>query len=141
MNKTFKIITGIAFVLSCALFSASFVSAQTTTPAACLGAAVAVRESSLDAGMTIYTQALNAAYAARATALETAYAQTDGNKSVHTSIKSAWAVFAASMKDSRNTWRFARNAAWTTFSSSTKSCKALQSISDQDHSIQEVSGN
>jgi len=141
MNKTFKIVTGLAFLASCALFATSLVFAQNNTPSQCLGAIVAVRESALDSAMTTYTEAVSNAYAARATALAAAYAQTTSNKAIHNSVKSAWSTFTQSMKDARTTWRSARNGAWSAFGASAKSCKATQSISDADHSIQEASGN
>ena len=144
MNKPFKYTLGvIMMVASIALISfGGLVFAQSSvTPATCLGPLVAAREVSLDNAMATYSQSLDAAYTARATALAAANTQTGGNKAIHTSVKSSWSAFTASLKAARNSWRSARNSAWSTFNTSAKSCRATQSLSDADHSIQESSGN
>ena len=111
-----------------------------TTKIQCVGAAVATREASIDSAMTSFTASSNSAYSARATALQQAYTQTTA-VSVRASVKSAWMVFASSIKTARKAWQTLRTQAWTTFRAQAKVCKAPVGVSDSADASLEASGN
>lgn len=142
MNKSFfnHSLSIIIILAGIALFgSLAFAQSSTNSSTGCVGGAVAVRETSLDAAMSADTQAISNAYTARASALALAYAQTD-DASVKDSVKSAWSDFRSAMKSARVAWRSARNSAWSAFRVSVRACHAPVSISDSSNSISELSG-
>ena len=95
--------------------------AAMTVNIACVAAAVAAREASLDTAVGTYTTDINSAYSARATALASAYAQTDKD-GIRKAVKTAWQTFAAALKLDGKNWKKAQRDTWTQFKMAIKSC-------------------
>ena len=104
---------------------------------ACVGAAVNMREQTLDSAMMTFTQGANGAYSARAAALQQAYMQTGGNSAIRTAVKAAWTTFTTSMRTARKAWQSARTSAWEKFRTDAKACKAPATISDSANATSE----
>ena len=106
-----------------------------TTPAsqpvdiACVGAAVAARETALITASAAETQTVAGAYTTRASALQAAYSATDA-KVVRGQVKAAWDTFGTTVKGAKKTWQTGRENAWKTFRAAAKVCKGGESISD-----------
>lgn len=111
-----------------------------TTKIACVGAAVAAREATLDTAMTTFNGAQNAAYAARAAALQQAYTQTT-LAAVKTAVKAAWSAFRTTMSTARHGWQTARVGAWAAYRTTAVACKAPAGTGDGSNSSSEASGN
>jgi len=110
------------------------------TTVACVAAAVAAREQTLDAGVATYTQSINTAYTTRASALASAYAQTGGSDVIRKAVNTAWQSFRAAIQLGRKTWVTAHESAWTTFRTAAKACGAsATTLSDtNDESLDSV---
>lgn len=140
-----KILGASGIIMSLALVLPAFVQATgvpTTQPIskiACVGVAVATRESALGVAVSTHAQAVQAAYTARATALAAAYGQTT-TAGVKTAVKAAWSVFNSSVKTANTAWRAARNSTWSVFRTAAKACKASIGVSDSANSDSEISG-
>lgn len=111
-----------------------------TTAVACVGSAVATRESALGAGFGAYSSVVSGAYGARATALAQAYTATS-TTAVRAGIKAAWTAFNTSVRTARKTWTTTREGAWTAFRTAAKACKAPSSVNDSANASSEVAGN
>ena len=96
---------------------------------ACVGAAVAARETSLSSAAATQNQAVATAYAARAAALNTAYAGTDA-QAVKESVKKAWEDFSKATKGAKQTWQRSKENSWKTFKDAVKACKGAEAITD-----------
>lgn len=107
---------------------------------ACVGAAVAIRESALVSAMTAYTSGMNTAHATRATALASAYSQTTA-AGVRTAVKAAWSAFNTSVKNARRAWQKAKNDAWKAYRTSAVACKPFEGLGDGSNSGSEMNGN
>lgn len=110
------------------------------TKIACVGAAVNARETALDAAIATHSAAVTAAYTARATALSAAYSHTTVGE-VRAAVKAAWNAFGSAIRNAQKAWKTARNAAWATFRTSVRACKAPGSIGDGEKVGLEASGN
>jgi hypothetical protein len=111
-----------------------------TSTIVCVGAAVSVREQSIDTAEAALTSVLNSAYSNRAGALASAYALTTGGDAVGVAVRAAWQGFASSTKSAQNAWKRRRTAAWQTFMTSAQACKAPPSILDTNDSSLETLG-
>jgi len=107
---------------------------------ACIGAAVATREATLDAAVAIHMTAIQNAYTARAAALSAAYAGT-ADATATAAIKAAWSTFNASIKAAANTWKTSQLAAWKTFKTAAAACKTPISVTDTANATSEMSGS
>ena len=112
-------------------------STKTVVDPACVGAAVAARETALGAGITTYNTDIGSAYSSRASALASAYALTD-KTSIMAAVKTAWAQFGAGLKLSHRNWVTVRTNAWTAFRTAARACGATSAaISDSQNSYTE----
>ncbi len=136
-------VLGLSLVVAGTAFAETSTTSSTVTMTApinkiaCVGAAVAVRETSLDAAMTSFTQSLSSAYTARASALAAAYSASSTD-AVKVGVKAAWTSFETSVKSARKTWSGARLTAWAMFRTAAKECKAPTSMSDTSSASMEV---
>ena len=107
---------------------------------ACIAAAVAAREGSLDTAVAGKMTAINAAYGARAGALATAYASSDP-ATVKAGEKAAWNAFAASVGAAQKTWKAAQESAWTQFRAALKACGVgASAVSDSVNASLDTTG-
>ncbi len=106
---------------------------------ACVGTAVTTREAALGAAVAVHAQAVAAAYSTRATELSGAYSNTMV-KTLKPGIKVSWADFNKSVKSASEKWKTSKNAAWATFRTAVKACKATSEMTDASNSASEVSG-
>jgi hypothetical protein len=88
----------------------------------CIGAAVAARETSIDADVSTYTGSVTSAYTTRASSLAAAYALTTGNDAIRNAVKAAWMAFQNSMQTARMAWRKSQMVAWSTFATAVRAC-------------------
>ncbi|OGG49687.1 hypothetical protein A2763_03335 [Candidatus Kaiserbacteria bacterium RIFCSPHIGHO2_01_FULL_54_36] len=97
---------------------------------ACVAAAVAAREASLQAGISTNMQDVTAAYTTRASALASAYTQT-GNDAIRKAVKSAWNSFNGAMRLAHKSWQKTQQSAWSGFKTALKACGSnASSIAD-----------
>ncbi len=107
---------------------------------ACVGAAVANRESALSLAIGSYAQAISSAYGTRSAALQTAYSAASVSQ-VRDGVKSAWTTFKSALKNATKNWRTARTSAWSTFKTAAKACKAPSSVNDSGNASSESGGS
>lgn len=112
----------------------------TTAKIACVGAAVATRETAIDAAVNTHGQAVNTAYTTRATALGQAYHLTT-IKAVNTAVRAAWSAFNSTLRTARRAWQASRDSAWKQFRTSAAACKAPLGVGDHANASLEASGN
>lgn len=105
---------------------------------ACIGTAVATRETALGSAVSSMNTSVENAYSARASALAAAYAQTD-TAEVRTDVRAAWDAFKKDVRAARSAWKAAQKSAWNTYRDSTKSCKSAKDLGDAKSMSQEVS--
>ena len=111
----------------------------TKTKIACVMTAVDAREQSLDTGIATLTAAQNSAYIARRSALKTAYGL-GSDTDIKTAVKSAWDIYVSAAKSAQSAWKVTRKAAWATFKTAAKVCKAPASVSDSANAVSETTG-
>ena len=107
---------------------------------ACIGAAVATREATLDVAVTTHMTSIQNAYNTRAIALSAAYAGT-ADTTATAAIKAAWSTFNTSIKTAASTWKTSQLAAWKTFKTASTACKVPASITDTTNAVSEMSGS
>lgn len=96
-------------------------SAKTSLNIACVAAAVAAREASLQIAITANAGAISSAYGTRASALASAYAQTD-QSAIKAAVRSAWTTFGAALRVAHKGWITSQQAAWSSFKTALKAC-------------------
>ncbi len=106
---------------------------------ACVGKAVAVRESTLSTAFSAHSQSMSAAYATRANELAGAYSNTT-TASVQAGVKVSWADFKKTTQSANAKWKGDKSAAWTVFKNSVSACKAPSGVSDSANSSAEPKG-
>lgn len=106
--------------------------------AACVGAAVSVREAALGTGVGKFGDAIKSAYSARASSLATAYNKTTSSE-IRTAVKAAWTQFSTSSKTAGREWKATQKSAWSEFRTATKACRGSSEVSDEKNSSQEGS--
>ena len=94
-----------------------------------MSAAVSKRDGAIIAALGTYYTSVNSALTTRKTALTAAWLITDP-KQREAAIKAAHEAFKGTWKKARNTMNDARKAAWKTFQTDAKACKAPPSASD-----------
>lgn len=99
---------------------------------ACVGAAVAARETALTSAASTETQAIAAAYTARASALSAAYQNTDPTQA-KAAVKKAWSDFTSATKGAKQTWQRSRENSWKTYRDAAKQCKGAEDITDSSN--------
>jgi hypothetical protein len=60
---------------------------------------------------------------------------------VRAAVKVAWKAFSSSAQSARKSWNSARQAAWQTFATAAKACKAPPSVLDTNDSQLDSSGD
>lgn len=114
--------------------------ASTTVDVACVGAAVAVRESALGTASQKLGTDVSAAYATRASALATAY-QAGSRDQVKASVKSAWDAFKTTTQGAKKSWQSSRESAWKAYREALKQCgKGAEQVADSGNAGTEVQG-
>ncbi len=118
---------------------ASAKAADVAARIACVGKAVAVRESTLATAYSAHTASVQAAYATRANELAGAYLNTTVDK-VKAGVKVSWADFKKTTKSANSKWKGDKDAAWTVFRNSVLACKAPSGVTDSTNSSSEPKG-
>ncbi len=142
MMKKILTVSGFLSVASFVIIPTLALAATTNTASAtiaCVGRAVALRESALGTAVKNHSQALEAVYSTRAIELAGAYSNTT-TKALQAGVKVAWSDFNKSVKSVTEAWKASRNDAWSTFRTAVKACKATGDVSDSANSSSEVSG-
>jgi hypothetical protein len=106
---------------------------------ACVGAAVATREASIDAAEGTLTSTLTSAYSTRASDLASAYALSS-TSAVSAAVKAAWQSFSSSNKSAEDAWKSAQTTAWQGFMTTAKACKAPPSVLDMNEDRPQTPG-
>ena len=128
----------LASAIAAPVFAATATSTTSAKPkvdVACMQSAIAARETSIASAFAGYSSSISTALATRASAFASAWGLTNA-KARNTALKAAWKAYRSVASSARSTWSKSRQAAWTAFYNTRKTCGSGAAAEDTTtHSV------